>query len=295
MSSPVATSLTKKLRKIHPYLTVKGQRVNDFILANPKKVVFMTIKELATASGVSEASVVRFVQRLGYSGFHRFLHDLRDVVDTEVSFLDRVDLSYAKDKSMDRLQQVVFEGIENLKHFYKNIALEDIITLVDLIEEYPEILVVGSRLSYAPAYFMGWCLSKLRHGIHILQGSDSTSLDWLVNSSFRSLVIIFSTTRYPNELLRLGKTAKRQNKDLAVIADSSLCPLLSFADHSVVAASKNIPLFGDITIFNSLIRVVTLELAKRSNISLHQFQSQLEQVYLENDIFFNLSSNVEPS
>ncbi len=280
--------LLRQLRDMHPNLTGKGKILNSYVLEHPQKVVFMTIKELAQATGVSEATVVRFVRTLGFEGYNNFLHELRDVVDTDSPMLERMHLSAPETDMGSRLHTVVSEGMQNLQHFYKQVDLDVLEKIVDNIEKSQDIFVIGSRLSYMPAYFLGWILTKIRRGVHILKGSDSTSFDWLANAQGQSLVIIFATTRYPNELIRLGRTVKRLNQTLIVIADSSLCPLLSFADLSLVAPSKNIPLFGDLTIFTALIRFITLELANRSGADFTEYQDRLEQIYLENDTFFNL-------
>ena len=280
--------LLTRLKDLHPQLTGKGKILNAYIQEHPKKVVFMTIKELSQATGVSEATVVRFVRTLGFVGYNDFLHALRDVVDTDSPMLERLNLSPPETDMGSRLHTVVSEGIQNMQHFYKQVDFTELEKIVDKLEQSPDIFVIGSRLSYLPAYYLGWVLTKIRRGVHILKGSDSTSLDWLANAQDNSLVIIFSTTRYPNELIRLGRTVKRLDKTLIVIADSSLCPLLAFADLSLVAPSKNIPLFGDLTIFNTLIRFLTLELANRSGPEFTQYQKRLEQIYLENDTFFNL-------
>ncbi|MFP4048413.1 MAG: MurR/RpiR family transcriptional regulator [Desulfovermiculus sp.] len=280
--------LLRQLRDMHPNLTGKGKILNSYVQEHPQKVVFMTIKELAQATGVSEATVVRFVRTLGFEGYNNFLHELRDVVDTDSPMLERMHLSAPETDMGSRLHTVVSEGMQNLQHFYKQVDLDVLEKIVDNIEKSQDIFVIGSRLSYMPAYFLGWILTKIRRGVHILKGSDSTSFDWLANAQGQSLVIIFATTRYPNELIRLGRTVKRLNQTLIVIADSSLCPLLSFADLSLVAPSKNIPLFGDLTIFTALIRFITLELANRSGADFTEYQDRLEQIYLENDTFFNL-------
>jgi hypothetical protein len=39
--------------------------------------------------------------------------------------------------------------------------------------------VIGSRLSYTLAYYMGWAMTKVRGNVHILKGSDRTTIDWL--------------------------------------------------------------------------------------------------------------------
>ena len=73
-------------------LTPKGRILGRYIIQNPRKVVFMTTKELSEACMVSEATVVRFVSQVGYETYGAFLQALRDLVNTGMTLQDRVDL-----------------------------------------------------------------------------------------------------------------------------------------------------------------------------------------------------------
>jgi len=53
-------------------LSSAEKTVANYILKNPDEAVQCTIKELATASNVSEATVVRMCQHLGYKGYWSF-------------------------------------------------------------------------------------------------------------------------------------------------------------------------------------------------------------------------------
>ena len=156
------------------------------------------------------------------------------------------------------------------------------------MEESEHIYVVGSRLSYTFAYYLGWSLTKIRQNVQILKGSDSTAIDWLTIAPDDCLVIIIATTRFPNELIQLGKLVQRLEKKLLVIADSSLCPLMQSADLSLVAPTKNIPFIGSPTTISCIINYLVQELASRDGDRLEEHQRKLEQVYRENDVLFNL-------
>ena len=269
-------------------LTPKARILGNYILENPRKAIFMTTKELAQTCQVSEATVVRFVSRLGYKGYGAFQQALRDVVDTELTMLDRTDLSSMQAPGTERLGRVVFEEMENLKLFLETVDTDALRKIVDFLETPNSVYVIGSRLSFTFAYYLGWSLTKIRPNVHILKGSDSTTIDWLTNASPESLVIIIATTRYPNELIRLGKMVRRLGQTLAVIADSSLCPLTQFAHQSLIAPSKNIPFIGNPTTISCIINYLVLELASRNGARLKDHQEKLEQIYRENDILFNL-------
>ena len=272
----------------HPSLTPKARILGNFILKNPRKAVFMTTKELANTCQVSEATVVRFVNQLGYSGYGAFQQALRDFVDRELTLLERTDISTVAGAGMDRLRQVVFEEMDNLKQFFETVDMDTLQRLIDYIEKSPAVYIIGSRLSYTFAYYLGWSLTKIRSGVHILKGSDSTSIDWLTIAPPESLVIIIAVSRYPNELIRLGRMVRRWDQTLLVITDSSLCPLNQFAHLALVAPTRNIPFIGSPSTIFCIITYLVLELASRNGIRLKDHQRKLERAYRENDILFNL-------
>lgn len=280
--------LMKKIHEHHSSLTPKGQILGDYILKNPRKVVFMTTRELAAACQVSEATVVRFVSQLGYEGYGEFLQALRDLVDTELTLLDRVDLSDMSGPGAERFRRVVFEEIDNLKELYAKIDMDVIDKVMDYLQKSSNIYVIGSRISYTFAYYMGWSLTKVRQGIRILKGSDSTTIDWLTIAPPDSFVVIIANSRYPNELIKVGKLVRRLGMTLLVIADSSLCPLIQFAHMTLIAPSQHFPLIGSPTPLSCLINYIVIELASRDGKELKEHQAKLEQSYRENDILFNL-------
>ena len=272
----------------HHSLTPKARILSKYILKNPRKAVFMTTNELAETCRVSEATVVRFVSQLGYKGYGAFQQALRDYVDTELTLLDRTDLSGMKGPGTDRLSRVVFEEMDNLKQFYDTVDMDTLNKVVDHLATDTPVYVIGSRLSYTFAYYLGWSLTKIRQDVRIVKGSDSTAIDWLTIAAPESLVVIIATSRYPNELIKLGRMARRLDRTLLVITDNSLCPLTQFAHLALVAPAKNIPFIGSPTTISCIINYLVLELASRDGNRLKDHQGKLERAYRENDILFNL-------
>ena len=104
---------------------------------------------------------------------------LRDFVDTDLTLLDRKHLSGLKGPDADRLHRVVLEETDNLQYFYEIADMEALGAAVSAMKESEHIYVVGSRLSYTFAYYLGWSLTKIRQNVRILKVSDSTAIDWL--------------------------------------------------------------------------------------------------------------------
>ena len=294
MTARSVQPLMKRLADRRSALTPKGRLLADFVTENPRQAVFMTTRQLAQAVGVSEATVVRFVDRLGYGGYSQFIQDLRELVDSELTLIDRMALTNGNAPGGGRLYRVVQEEMANLKAFFEHIDPETIGEAADLLLESPEIYVIGSRLSYTFAYYMGWSLTKVRGQVRILQGSDSTAIDWLTIAPKDVLVILFATTRYPNELIRLAKLVRRLDLRLIVVSDSRGCPVNQFAHLSIVARYLHFPLVGSPSTMACLINCLISEMAARKRTAIRDHQEGLEQAYLENDILFNMEGRTLP-
>lgn len=288
-----AHPILKKVMSQLDALTPKGRVLGEYIIQNPRKAVFMTTKELSEACGVSEATVVRFVTQLGFAGYGDFLQALRDFVDTGLSLPERVGLPGVNGAGPARLQHVLIEEMNNLRQLYETLDMAALADLVAHLRESAAVYVIGSRISYTFAYYLGWSLTKVRKGVQILKGSDSAAIDWLTNAPEKSLVVLFTVARYPNELIRLGKVARRLNHTLMVVTDSALCPLIPFAHGHLVVPSKSIPLIGYPTATACLINYLILELATVKDDALKAHQERVEQIYRENDILFSMY-NDEP-
>ena len=281
---PFIDKITAKLDDLTP----KGRILGAYIISEPRKAVFMTTKELAEACEVSEATVVRFVSGIGYDRYSDFQQALRDFVDTELTLLERLDITDMQAPGAVRFRQTVTEEIDNLQQLYNALDVKTMETVVDVLNHRVPVHVIGSRLSYTMAYYMGWAMTKVRGNIRILKGSDRTTIDWLTIAPAESVTVIVATSRYPNELIRLGKLVKRLGQTLVVITDSATCPVLQFADHQLVAASKHIPYLGSPTPMSCLINFLVHELASRQGDALKEHQAMLEQSYWENDVLFNV-------
>jgi DNA-binding MurR/RpiR family transcriptional regulator len=281
---PLMDTITNNLEALTP----KARLLGKYILSQPRKAVFMTIKELAEACQVSEATVVRFVAGVGYDRYSDFQQALRDFVDTDLTLLDRLDISDMKAPSALRFRRTISDEIDNLQQLYSSLDQETMGKVVEVLDRRVPIHVIGSRLSYTLAYYMGWAMTKVRGNIRIMKGSDRTTIDWLVIAPAKSVAVTIAMSRYPNELIRLGKLVKRLGQTLVVIADGASCPILQFADYQLVAPSKNIPYLGSPTTLCCLINYLVHELASRQGNALKQHQEKLEQCYWENDVLFNL-------
>ncbi len=68
----VEISCTYIIRSKYKDLSEKERLIANHILANPRDSVHPSVEELADIIGISQSTMVRFVRKLGYSGYQRF-------------------------------------------------------------------------------------------------------------------------------------------------------------------------------------------------------------------------------
>ncbi len=269
-------------------LAAKGKSLAGFVMSHPDKAVFMTTRQLAAASGASEATVIRFVRQLGFKSYSLFISALRELIDRELTLMERRKLKQpVKGSDDEELNRLVEQDINNITTMQKEMDLDRIKEIRRLLKTASKIYVMGSRLSYSSAHYLGWTLSKIRSNVTILNGSDRTCMDRMIFAPEGTVVVIVATSRYPNELIRMGKIARRHNFSQILITDSGSCPLASFSDHVLIAPQTSIPYLGNPVSIISMIHYLLHSLAGDMGDELKKHQEQLEQAYMENDIWFN--------
>jgi DNA-binding MurR/RpiR family transcriptional regulator len=91
-----------KIKAHYNELTPSFRKLADFILENQLEATFMTATEMARQLNVDAATVVRFSQTVGYSGFRELIKEIQAVVKAELVASYTVDLDASDDVGLLR-------------------------------------------------------------------------------------------------------------------------------------------------------------------------------------------------
>ena len=126
------------------------KKIGDYIVRNPKKVVDMTVGELAKGCGVSEASVSRFCKRIELKGFHHLKISLaRELVDAK----DGGEISghISVDDMEGSLRGILSNKMEELRQTVAMIDREELKKILGVINNADTVLMaaVGNTIPVA--------------------------------------------------------------------------------------------------------------------------------------------------
>ena len=157
----------------------KGQKlIAQYIIKNYDKVAFMTASKLGETVGVSESTVVRFANALGYSGYPKLQDALQELIKNKLTTVQRVQMSnedYSDDATI--LSKVLKSDIDNIKGTLEEIDPKAFKDASEEILKARKIYVLGMRSAFSfPRYskksyqVVDYAKSK---GAHVISITDS--------------------------------------------------------------------------------------------------------------------------
>jgi DNA-binding MurR/RpiR family transcriptional regulator len=231
--------LITKVKSRFQDLTEVEKRVADFIMKEPEKVLYMTVSELASASKVSDASIIRFARELGFDSFQQLKIALAK--EREETKINEKDITISKDDSAKEIAEKTklscIKAIDDTNSIVDVKKLED---AVRAISGAKRVEVYGVGTSAAVAMVIQYKLIRL--GIsckayddpHIQAMSASTM-------NFGDVVIGVSHTGSTKDTVDSLKIAKEHGAFVISITDHPKSPIAKYSDIVLETFSRETP------------------------------------------------------
>ncbi|MGL4980309.1 MAG: MurR/RpiR family transcriptional regulator [Fusobacteriaceae bacterium] len=143
-------SILIKLKEMKDNFSKTDEKIADYVSCNLTKMRLINTYELAESAGVSQASIVRFAKKLGFSGFPEFKISLVEDVRGEFSE-ERVELIdkeiRAEDKIRDIAKKLLSKNIISLENTLKIIDFNNLDSAILKIKNARKILIIGAGSS----------------------------------------------------------------------------------------------------------------------------------------------------
>lgn len=225
-NTPPEKGLLARIRIASTALSRAERQVAEFLLQKPHDALEMSIRVLAQTCDVSEPTVARFAQSLGFDGFKTFKMAFAKSLATGIPYL-HLDVNQA-DHVRDVLPKVFDRTIATLMEARNSANLSNFEAAVNLLARARRIECYG--LGYSGALAVDAQLKFFRFGIPttvFCDGHLQAQSASLLNSD--CLVVAFSRTGRTRDLIRSVELAKSAGAKILVLCASG-APLAELAD-----------------------------------------------------------------
>lgn len=175
----------------------KGQKlIAQYILNNYDKVAFMTACKLGETVGVSESTVVRFANALGYSGYPKLQAALQELIKNKLTTVQRVEMANDYSDENTILNKILKGDIDNIRETLEEIDGEAFQEAVSRLLKARKIYILGMRTSFVVAQYLGFYLGIILDNVHTVRMDMGDAFEQIVRIGEDDVVIAFSFPRY---------------------------------------------------------------------------------------------------
>ena len=146
------------LQKVYTKLSAVDKRLADYFITSSVQVPDKTITELADICGVSEASIIRFAKKMGFSGYYQMKIELAKSLPHQTGSIEGLE---APDTIEGIVRRSLDISLHNIRTTFEHISIPDLEEAVRILSECSQVYFFAAGNSVLPCLAFMYKLGKL--------------------------------------------------------------------------------------------------------------------------------------
>lgn len=224
-------------------LSPSEKAIASYVLDHPSDVATMTVRDLATETGTSPASVSRFARTLDY----RTYSDMRLALGISISRASGEEKATGGKVTLDDIEgsikYVLSHKVKELAETTSLIDSNDFAAVVNLLHNASLVLVAGVGNTINMGANAAFKLSQV--GVRAICPSSTEAMaSTASNLAENDVLLVISTSGYSKRLVNIFDYAEDSNTPIVMITDNPDTPLAKRATHIIRAVSRDQAITG---------------------------------------------------
>lgn len=253
--------IKSKILKKYQELPRKQKKVADYIIQNHRTIFALSGAELSKNTGVSEATIVRFAQHLGFTGFHHLKSQMIIKAKEEITPEDRFKLmTHGKDQ-ISTVYRVAKQDVENINQTIRQIDHQQFVKFINLIRRSHHIYTIGIGISSLMARIAAYLFNQAGIIANFCGKDEHSFIERLVFLDKRDLVFALSFPPYSKETIDAMKFCYQRNIRCLAITDKLTAPITRWCHSYLIVKSHNLLFTNSISAISMILNALATELA----------------------------------
>ena len=226
-------TLEDRLRAAMPGMTRAERQLASHMLGNFPLSVLGSVAEIAQESGVSAPTVVRFVRKIGFSGYPEFRAQLHEEMGERLASPIAKHEKWADMSEIDHpLNRFALRVIENLNQTLSQQDLRAFDAVRDLLaDKSRSVYLIGGRLTRSIAEYFTTALHVMRSDVTLLSSLPNTWPPALLDMVQGDVLVVFDIRRYEPSMQQFAELARAQGVEVVLLTDRWISPTAGVAQH----------------------------------------------------------------
>jgi len=231
--------LFQNIRKNLPNFTPGEEKVAQYVVDNYQKAALLTSIEIGNEVDVSDTTVIRFANVIGYKGFTEFKKELKELVKKEITPREKLSNTIEElNKDNEYLLQLYNIENMNLKQTFEKLDFTTINKAIDLMNNDNKIFAMGLGLSSLAVHYLGYRLKRIQKNIIEIDSGAYKLVSQLSLLDNKDVFIAFDFPRYSRDTFLALKYAKEMDVTTILVTDSLINPLQEYSDLIILAYNE---------------------------------------------------------
>ncbi len=282
----MAADISQRIKEVYSTLSKGHKKIANAIINDYDKAAYLTAARLGRMVGVSESTVVRFADELGFEGYSEFQRAVQELVRIKLTPNQRIEVTKKRIGRADVLESVMESDINKIRYTLERLDRRIFISSVEAILSARTIYITGARSTEPIARLLAYNLSMIFDNVKfIVPTSGAEVLEQMYSMSKEDVLIAFSFPRYSSKIINAAKFAKSKNARVVVFTDSEISPLCEFADYVITAQSDMASFMDSLVAPLSIINAIVVEITRRRESEITKRFDNLEKIWDEYDVY----------
>ncbi len=239
-----------KINSKYNFFTKAEKKVADYVLQNPKKVLFMSITDLAEACKVGDTSVFRFCKTMQLQGYQEFKMQLSLSISDDDDDNRIVTMLLGKITQSDSIEDVAKKMLQtNLNALNETYALLDFDQLslaIDYMTAAKHIWFFGVGASLLTALDAYEKFMRITPNTHCVSDAHMQAMAASILTQ-DDLAFVISYSGATKDTIQAAQQAKQAGAKVIGITRFAKSPLTLYADVTILCGTNEGPLQGGST------------------------------------------------
>ncbi len=282
----MASDISERIKSIYSSLSKGQKKIATAVINNYDQVAYLTAARLGELCQVSESTVVRFADRLGFEGYSQFQLAVQELVRIKLTPNQRIEITKKRIGEGDVIDTVMESDIGKIKHTMEGLDRKAFSEAVDAILEAKHIYITGARSSEPIARLLSYNLSLIFDNVKLVVPTSSAEVfEQMYSVCADDVVIAFSFPRYSSKMVNGIKFARQKDARVIVFTDSDVSPIAEFANCLLIAQSDMASFMDSLVAPLSIINAIAIEITARREKEITDRFDALEKLWDEYEVY----------